>query len=73
MLLAVRRSPAGGSDRVLFVDDWVDTGGQMMACHLLTEQAGATWLGAAVIVDGLEDSSHRRKYAVRSLLHLRDL
>ncbi|WP_330473182.1 phosphoribosyltransferase family protein [Terrabacter sp. C0L_2] len=73
MLMAVRKSQVRGSDRVLFVDDWVDTGGQMIACHQLTVQAGASWLGAAVIVDGLEDSAHRRKYDVRSLLHLRDL
>ena len=73
MLLAVRRSQVRGGDRVLFVDDWVDTGGQMMACHRLTEQAGATWLGAAVIVDGVEDSAHRRTYDVRGLLRLRDL
>ena len=73
MLLAVRRCQLRGSDRVLFVDDWIDTGGQQMACHRLTEQAGATWLGAAVIVDGVEDSAHRRTYDVRGLLRLRDL
>ena len=73
MLLAVRRSQVPANHRVLFVDDWVDTGGQMMACHRLVEQAGATWLGAAVVVDGLEDSGQRRKYNVRSLLHMRDL
>lgn len=45
----------------------------MIACHRLTAQAGASWLGAAIIVDGLEDSAHRRKYSVRRLLHLPDL
>lgn len=73
MLLAVRRSQLWPHDRVLFVDDWVDTGGQMIACHSLVEQAGATWIGAAVVVDGLEGSAQRRRYNVRSLLHMRDL
>lgn len=73
MLLAVRRSQLRTGDRVLFVDDWVATGGQLKACAELVGQADATWLGAAVAVDGLEDSRLRRDLRVRSLVHRRDL
>jgi hypothetical protein len=34
---------------------------------------GATWLGAAVVVDGFENSADRRSLILRALLHLRDL
>lgn len=71
--LAIRRSVLQSGDRVLFVDDWVASGGQAIACQQLTEDAGAVWTGAAVIVDGLESSATRRRLSLRSLLHLREL
>ncbi|HEY5034867.1 MAG TPA: phosphoribosyltransferase family protein [Candidatus Dormibacteraeota bacterium] len=60
-------------ERVLFVDDWIDTGGQAAAAHGLTADSRATWLGAAVIVDALEDARLRRDLNVRSLLHNREI
>ncbi|MBO1756546.1 adenine phosphoribosyltransferase [Allobranchiibius sp. CTAmp26] len=71
--MAVRRSVLRTGDRVLFVDDWAATGAQAMACQQLAGDAGASWVGAAVIVDGLENSADRRLLMLRSLLHLRDL
>jgi len=71
--LAVRRSVLRNGDRVLFVDDWAASGGQALACQQLVHDGGATWLGAAVIVDGLENSADRRSLGLRALLHLRDL
>jgi len=71
--LAVRRSVLRSGDRVLFVDDWADTGSQALACWSLVEKAGGTWAGAAVIVDGLENSSHRRTLGLRGVINLRDL
>jgi adenine phosphoribosyltransferase len=71
--LAVRRSVLRNGDRVLFADDWAASGGQAIACQQLVHDAGATWLGAAVIVDGLENSADRRTLNLRALLHLRDL
>lgn len=59
--------------KVLFVDDWIDTGGQLIAAHTITTLAKAQWCGAAVIVDGLDDPRLRHDYAVRSLLRRRDL
>lgn len=71
--LGVRRSLLKAGDRILFVDDWIATGAQAEECHSLVEMSGASWLGAAVVVDGLERASLRRKLQVRSLLNVRDL
>ncbi len=71
--LAVRRSAIHVGDQVLFVDDWAASGGQALACQRLVADAEASWLGAAVIVDGLESSSTRRRLNLRAILHLRDL
>ncbi len=71
--MAVRRSVLRMGDRALFVDDWAASGGQAIACQQLTADAGASWIGAAIIVDSLENSADRRALRLRSLLHLRDL
>ncbi|WP_434995104.1 phosphoribosyltransferase family protein [Arthrobacter sp. Ld5] len=71
--LGLRRSLLKAGDRVLFVDDWIATGAQAEACHALVEMSGATWTGAAVVVDGLERTSLRRKLQVRSMLNVREL
>ncbi|KON72315.1 hypothetical protein M768_15195 [Cellulosimicrobium cellulans F16] len=71
--LGARRALLRARERVLFVDDWVATGAQVEAAHELVERSGATWLGAAVVVDGAERSHVRRAVNVRSLLRLRDL
>ena len=59
-------------DRALLVDDWIDTGGQAFAAQALVADAGATWIGVAVIVDGLRRHEPRRQLTVRSLVHARD-
>lgn len=71
--LAVRRSVLRPGDRVLFVDEWAATGGQVLACQQLVDDTRATWLGAAVVVDALENSSDRRALKLRGLIHVRDL
>ena len=71
--LGFRRALLRPSDRVLLVDDWVATGGQALGAQRLVAAAGATWLGAAVIVDALVEHRIRRALGVRSLLHDREL
>lgn len=71
--LAIRHSVIRPGDRVLFVDEWAATGGQVLACRQLVDDAGAAWLGAAVIVDALESASQRRTVNLRGLLHVREL
>lgn len=71
--LGFRRDLLSSGDRVLFVDDWVATGGQVLTVHALVQDAGASWVGASVIVDALEDSRARRSLRLTSLLHVREL
>lgn len=66
-----RLLPAG--ERVLFVDDWIDTGGQALGARGLVEDAGAHWIGAAVIVDALTEPRLRRDLMVKSLVYGREL
>jgi adenine phosphoribosyltransferase len=40
-------------DRVGLVDDWFETGSQGLIARQLIEQAGATYVGASIIVDEL--------------------
>ncbi len=73
LTLGFRKSLVTSGDRVLFVDDWIETGGQAAGAHLLVEDAAATWIGAATVVDALSSNQARRQLNVRSLLHVREL
>lgn len=73
LTLGFRRRLLSGGNRVLLVDDWIETGGQASAARSLVAEAGATWLGTAVIVDGLRSNEPRRRLGVRSLVHVREL
>lgn len=71
--LAIRADLLAIGTRVPFVDEWVDTGGQLLAARTITALARAHWCGGAVIVDALTDPRLRHELSLRSLLHLRDL
>lgn len=73
LTLGFPRHLVTSGERVLFVDDWIASGGQALGTRGLVRDAGAAWLGAAVIVDGLEDARVRRELSVRALLHQRVL
>lgn len=71
--LGLRRTLLRSGDIALFVDDWIATGAQARACRALVEMSGARWCGAALVVDGLEQSTLRRDLKVRAILNIRDL
>lgn len=71
--LGLRKHLLGTSDRVLIVDDWADTGGQLLALQKIVALSGARLVGTAVIVDGLSSNAVRRELGLKSLLHLREL
>jgi adenine phosphoribosyltransferase len=50
-LLRLQRASLSPGDRVLLVDDWIETGSQAAAAHALIEEAGAEFVGVSVIVD----------------------
>jgi adenine phosphoribosyltransferase len=47
--LEITADALGPADRVLVVDDWSETGGQLIAAISLVEQFGATVVGAACL------------------------
>ncbi len=73
LALGIRAELLSPGTRVLFVDDWVDTGGQATAARRIVETARGQWCGAAVVVDALTDSRLRHDLGIRSLLNNRDL
>jgi adenine phosphoribosyltransferase len=70
--LSVRARLFAPSDRVLVVDDWVVTGAQLATLRALVKEAGATYVGAAVIVDGCQPTA-TAELGLRSLLSRGDL
>ena len=59
-------------DRVLLVDEWIETGAQATAAARLARDAGAGWVGVSVIVDGTT-SEVRRCLNVRCLLRAHEV
>lgn len=56
--LRLQRSALAPGDRVVLVDDWIETGSQVRAVRELVAGCGAELAGCSVIVDQLPD--HRR-------------
>jgi adenine phosphoribosyltransferase len=71
--LGFRRRLITSSDRVLAVDDLVDTAGQLLTLQGLTQDAGATWVGATVLIDNLQTSQPRRQLNLHAVFHAREL
>lgn len=59
-------------DRVLVVDDWITTGSSLAAMRELIESCGASYVGAAVMVDKA-DAATVEAHRVHSLVDFADL
>jgi adenine phosphoribosyltransferase len=59
-----------GSDRVLIVDDWFETGSQATAAVSLAREAGAHVAGVAVIVDDSDPAADLQVPKLRSLIRV---
>lgn len=66
--LRIQRASLGPADRVLLVDDWIETGSQALAVRELVEAAGAELTGCAVVVDQLRAESREALGNVHSLV-----
>ena len=55
--LLLQRAALTSADRVLLVDDWVETASQALAARWLIENAGAQWAGLSVLVDQAEPAT----------------
>lgn len=71
--LGLRRGILSSTDRVLAIDDIVDTGSQLTAIKQIVDVAGAQWLGASIAIDLLDRNVTRRELNVRTIFHRRDL
>jgi adenine phosphoribosyltransferase len=71
--LGFRRDLITSSDRVLAVDDIVDTAGQLLTLRALTKESGSSWVGASVLIDNLQTSHLRRELNLHAVFHVRDL
>ena len=59
--LRVQRSAVAAGDRVLLVDDWIETGMQATTVKSLVEQCGGTWVGCSLLVDQLAADDLRKE------------
>lgn len=67
-----RSTDLNPGDRVLAVDDWVTTGSTLSAIRSYVIASGATYVGAAVLVDKT-DETVRTELAVTTLLPFADI
>ncbi len=72
-LLRMQRPALGSGDRVVLVDDWAELGSQASAAKRLVEDCGATWAGAALIVDQLSASRRAELAPVSRILTAEEL
>ncbi|MEU2674274.1 phosphoribosyltransferase [Streptomyces sp. NPDC007164] len=72
--LRLQRDSVALGDRVLLVDDWIETGSQAAAVKDMVVECGGDWAGCAVIVDQLDAEALRVKVGpVRGLLFAKEL
>jgi adenine phosphoribosyltransferase len=71
--LRLQRPSLEPGDRVVLVDDWIETGSQAVTVKGMVEECGASWGGCSVIVDQLTEESKRELGTVRALLYAREL
>jgi adenine phosphoribosyltransferase len=71
--LRVQRSAVAEGDRVLLVDDWIETGNQASTVKGLIEQCGGVWVGCSVLVDQLDDEVREHVGPVHAVLKAAEL
>jgi adenine phosphoribosyltransferase len=71
--LRVQRAGVQPGDRVLLVDDWIETGNQAAAARSMIVDCGAEVVAISVVVDQLTDMRRAELGAVHSLISATDL
>lgn len=70
--LRVQRAAVGPEDRVLLVDDWMETGSQASAVRSMVEECGGRRAGCSVVVDQTPPA-RRADLGVRSIVAAAEL
>lgn len=71
--MRIQRASLGPTDRVLLVDDWIETGSQALAARELVDLAGARLVGCAVVVDELRPDAKQQLGIVHAIVTGEDL
>ncbi|MER6285159.1 phosphoribosyltransferase [Streptomyces sviceus] len=71
--LRMQRNSVRPGDRLMLVDDWIETGQQAVAARDMVEECGGRWAGCSVIVDQLGPEGHVPVGPVRALLSYDEL
>ena len=66
--LRIQAQSATRDDRVVLVDDWIETGSQAATARTLIESTGATFVGVSVVVDQLPDAAGSRLGRLHALI-----
>jgi adenine phosphoribosyltransferase len=71
--LMMQRASIRTRDRVLLVDDWIETGNQARAVAHMVSRCHATLVAVSVLVDQLPDAARRELPQVSTLVRFPDL
>ncbi|MGW5663500.1 phosphoribosyltransferase [Streptomyces sp. NPDC003758] len=71
--LRLQRSALTPDDKVLLVDDWIETGNQAAAVRAMVSECGSGWAGCSVIIDQLSEERRQAVGPVQALLAFSDL
>lgn len=71
--LLLQRDAIVPEDRIVLIDDWLETGSQALAARALIEEAGATLVGVSIIVDDLRDEVRPRIGRLHALMRADEL
>ncbi|WP_328748671.1 phosphoribosyltransferase [Streptomyces sp. NBC_00285] len=71
--LRMQRNSVRSGDRLVLVDDWIETGRQAAAVRAMVEECGGEWAGCGVIVDQLGPGAHASVGPVHALLTFGEL
>jgi adenine phosphoribosyltransferase len=71
--LVLQRAAIGAPDRVLLVDDWIETASQAIAARSLIEECGGQWAGLSVLVDQMEAAIRPRLEPIAAVVAFADL
>ncbi len=71
--LEIQRRSVDAGDRILLVDDWIESGSQALAARDLVVRCGGVLVGIAVLVDQLDPGVRADLPPVRGLVDAADL
>ena len=71
--LTIQRAALRSDDRVLLVDDWIETGSQAVTARAVIEDCGARYAGLSVLVDQSSDEVRHTLLPVASVVSSAEL